>query len=121
MNFQDLGTSLENHRTICGKLLLASALGVALALINLGSAFAEQDLSKDIENARGDFKPVSQKQVDDARAELKQRMRDVEQFVKPSSENGKRWLRYLRWESLKDQVNEKEPKDVDALDDTITK
>src|SRR5690606_18989933 len=67
------------------------------------------------------FKPASDSQVADARAELKKQMADVEQFVKPSSQNGKQWIKYLKWDDLKKHVAEDKAESVDASEATLVK
>ena len=84
-------------------------------------AIAQQDFSNLIEQAKANFRPVGDEQVADARAELKKQMKDVEQFIKPSSQNGKRWTRYLKWDGLEQHVNDEHPKDVEAVDATLEK
>src|SRR4051812_21654741 len=84
-------------------------------------AFADQDLASRIDEARHNFKPVTDDQVSDARSEVKKRMRDLENFVQPSSPNGKHWLRYLQWDGLKEQLASQDAKDLDALDTTLAK
>jgi hypothetical protein len=48
-------------------------------------------------------------------------MKEIEQFVQPSSQNGQRWLKYLKWDGLKDEVNSKQPENVEAADATLEK
>jgi hypothetical protein len=95
-----------------------AALPVVFAVL-AGSAHAQNDISKLIDQAKQDFRPVSDRQLDDARAELRKRMRDVEDFVEPSTANGKQWMRYLRWDALKQAVAEERPKSVEAFNETL--
>jgi hypothetical protein len=80
---------------------------------------AQDDISDLIKRARSNFKPVSEKEPAAARAELRARMNDVADYVNPSGENGKVWLRYLRWDALKQAVAEDKPKDLAPLDTTL--
>lgn len=84
-------------------------------------ASAQQDFGPLVEQARANFKPVSEEQLTKARAEVQKQMRDVEQFVQPSSQNGQRWLKYLKWDALKAEVNNKKPAGVEAADATLEK
>lgn len=101
------------------------AVSVALASVTLlavvGKAAPQEDLGARIEEAKESFKPVSEKQVDQARSELQSRMRELEQFVQPSSQNGQRWLKYLHWDTLKQEVGAKDSKNYEALDVTLAK
>lgn len=98
------------------------AASAVFALL-LGATFtpAQQDIAGAVEQARGSFKPVSEQQVSEARAELRKRMNEIEQFVQPSSKNGQRWMRYLHWDTLKEQVNADESKNFEAVDATLGK
>ena len=71
--------------------------------------------------ARSSFEPVSQEQVDAARADLKKQMRESSAFVKPSTTNGKRWLRYLKWDALEAHIDKQDPSALEAIDDTLSK
>jgi hypothetical protein len=84
-------------------------------------AAANDDLASRIEDARHNFKPVSEDQVSDARAELQKRMKDVESYIQPSSKNGERWMRYLHWADLKDEVASQDSKNLEPLDTTLGK
>src|SRR4051812_14525719 len=101
--------------------LLTVTTAVVCTLIVGTKAFSQQDLSSLIDEARNNFRPISQQQVDEARAEVKQRMKEFERYVGPSTPNGKRWLRYLKWDALKDQIDEKDSKTLDAIQDTLAK
>jgi hypothetical protein len=103
------------------KLINLACLAMALFVLGSRPASAQQDISRLVDEARDDFKPVSDQQVESARAELRQRMSDVERFVGPSSQNGKRWLRYLRWDALKADVNDRQARNLEPLDDTLGK
>lgn len=100
------------------KLCRVAALSVILALL-AGSARAQNDVPQLTEQAKQDFRPVSEKQLDDARSELLKRIKEDENFVEPSSANGKRWLRYLRWDALKEAMNEDRPKSVAPFNATL--
>jgi hypothetical protein len=107
------GIRLTNHSFIF-------ALSAVMALL-CGTAMvqAQDDISDLIQRARGNFKPVGDKEPAEARAELKARMNEVADYVDPSSENGKVWLRYLRWDALKNAVADDKPKDLAPIDNTL--
>ncbi len=98
--------------------LLAS---VAWCVLVCGAAVAQQDLGARIEEAKQGLKPVTEKQVADARTDLQHQMRDLEQFVEPSTKNGQQWLKYLRWDALKQEVNAKDSKEHEAIDLSLGK
>ncbi len=96
----------------------------ALAALAFGAAAVAEDLPDVgglVEKARSNFKPASEQQVSAARADLQKQMNEIERFVQPSSQNGQRWLRYLKWDALKQQVNEEQPMNVEAVDATLEK
>jgi hypothetical protein len=86
--------------------------GLTLSAI---SAFAQDDLAALFNQARDSFKPASQDDVANARAELTDRMKELERFVRPSSKNGQMWLRYLRWEELKQGLAAEGTPNLNAL------
>src|SRR5215212_11732 len=106
---------MRPHRPICGVVdrtrstsqSFIVAFGAVVALFFGAAALqAKDDVSDLLQRARNNFKPVSDKELADARAELRERMKEVADFVRPSSENGKRWLRYLHWDALKQAAAE---------------
>src|SRR3954454_14707673 len=90
--------------------LLGAFFTFALLLLVPGSLRAENDLSRLIDDAKRDFKPVTKEDVEDARNELEHRMIDVERYVEPFTQNGRQWLHYLRWDALDDALREDRPK-----------
>jgi hypothetical protein len=108
-----LGARILTRRSV---VILTS---VAAIFIGAATLHAENDTSKLFQEARRNFKPVTDHQVADARAEVRDRMDDVADFVDPSTENGKSWLHYLRWDALKDAVAEQQPKSLEPFDKTI--
>ena len=77
----------------------------AVAIVLLaGSVDAQQDRPDIIQSAMESFRPVSDEELADARAELEDSMAALVRYVRPSSRNGERWLRYLRWEELKEAL-----------------
>jgi len=92
------------------------------SLLAFGSiALAQQDISALVDQARSDFKPATEQQVASAKADLQSKIQDIESFVGTSSENGKRWMRYLHWDDLKNQLKNGDPKDFAPLDATESK
>ena len=94
---------------------------VALAIVPVGGAAlqAEDNIADLIQQARSSFKPVSEKEVAAARADLRRHIDEVADFVNPSSENGKHWFRYLRLDALKKAVAEDRPNDLAPFDATL--
>ena len=58
----------------------------------------------EITRARERFEAVSEDQLAEARSELQRRMNDLERAVRPSSENGRKWLGFLRWDALREAL-----------------
>jgi hypothetical protein len=96
------------------------AIGVGLALlISTATLQAQEDLSKLIQDARANFKPVPEEEAAAARAEVKKRMQEVADYVRSNSENGKKWMRYLRWDALKAAMAEDRPQSYEPFNATI--
>lgn len=94
-------------------------LGAMLIATQAGVARAEGDLAAQFEAARQAFRPVTAEQVASARADLQKQMTEVENFVKPDSENGQQWMRFLRWDGLKASVAADQDVNLEALDNTL--
>ncbi len=105
------------------RLIFKSMVAAASILWALPSTllFAQQDLAGNVDQARKSFQPVTQEQVSQARTELKMQMQNIEDFVQPATENGRRWLRYLHWEGLRQQVASNDAKNLSPLDATLGK
>jgi hypothetical protein len=101
-----------NRGLVAALLALVSFLGAA------NFAQAQDDLSGLFEKAPANFKPVSEKEVADARADLDSSIKAVDQFIRPSSENGKRWTKYLRLDELKQALAAEGAPDLRALGTT---
>jgi hypothetical protein len=81
-------------------------------------AVAQDDVSTLVDQARKDFKPVKEEQLAKARTDLKQSMQELERFVGQSTENGRRWLRYLRWDALKKEMESDKPANLQPFEAT---
>lgn len=92
---------------------------VVVLLFGAATLQAQDNISDLIQRARGNFKPVAAKEPAEARAELRARMNEVADYIDPSSENGKVWQRYLRWDALNKAVAEDKPNDLAPLDSTL--
>ncbi|MEX0611727.1 MAG: hypothetical protein WD738_11875 [Pirellulales bacterium] len=75
----------------------------------------QEDLSPLFQRASEEFRPVTAKELADARSELVESMERLERFVRPSSPNGRRWLRYLRWNELKEALAAEGPPNLGPL------
>lgn len=80
--------------------LLAASLSLGFIINAQSVVFSQDDLGSLFERAASTFRPVSEQEYAKSRAELESSMKRVEAFVRPSTENGKAWLRYLRWDDL---------------------
>lgn len=101
-----------NRGPVAALLTLVSLLSAA----NL--AQAQDDLAGLFDKAPANFKPVSENEVADARADLNSSVKAVDQFIRPSSENGKRWTKYLRLDELKQALATEGAPDLRALGTT---
>lgn len=66
---------------------------------------AANPFAAEIQSARDAFQPISDDQLSAARTELDERMRALERFVGASSDNGKKWLKFLRWQPLEEALD----------------
>src|SRR5262245_7498240 len=118
---------MRPHSHSCGHIVttrraarpLIFALAAAGLLVGAGSLPAQDDISDLIKRARDNFRPVSEKEAAEARVDVRQRMNEVADFVNPSSQNGQRWFRYLRWDALKQALAEDRTRDFAPFDKTI--
>jgi hypothetical protein len=97
---------------------LALAAGVFLMAM-AASVRADSDLSALIDKARDNFRPVSAEQLAGDRRALEARMGQLERFVNPSSSNGQRWLKFLKWNALQEQLASPGPPELAVLDATL--
>jgi hypothetical protein len=88
-------------------------------VLNGGAAQAQEDFPALIQQARESFQPVTPGQLSQAQAQLAQRMEELERFVRPTSSNGQRWLRFLRWDGLKQALLADGPANLEAFDTTL--
>jgi hypothetical protein len=82
-------------------------------------ANAQEDLSELFDKASQDFRPVTDEQLSESRAQVRRRMEELERFVHPGTSNGRRWLSYLRWAPLKEEIAKDSPQDIEPLDATL--
>jgi hypothetical protein len=82
-------------------------------------AVAQENFPQLIQQAREQFQPVTPDQLSQARAELNQRIEELERFVRPATTNGQRWLNYLRWDTLRQALSEQGPPNLEGLDATL--
>lgn len=111
---------MRNPSLICGQ-LDGTRIGLVFAAILLlcGRLTASSDISQLIQEAKSSFKPVSSDQAIAAREEVRARMKELANFINPSSENGKHWLHYLRWDGLQQATAEERPESLKAIDETL--
>jgi len=109
---------IDRRRPLQRSLILVFS-AAAIALTGAAAVRAEDDHSRLIEDARRDFEPVSERELDDARSEVRKRMKDVEKYVKPSSKNGRAWLHYLRWDQLDEETQADRPESLEAFDESL--
>lgn len=94
-------------------------LSAVAALLPVAAAPAQENLAELVAAARQDFRPVSREQLASAREELMQRMYRLEQFVDARSDNGQRWLRFLRWNDLHAGLTADDSDAIAAFDATL--
>jgi hypothetical protein len=97
----------------------AASLAIASVLLTTSLSAAQDDFNALIQQAREAFQPVRPEQLAAARAALDQRMGELERFVRPSTSNGQRWLRYLRWDALRAELANEGPPRIEVLDVTL--
>jgi hypothetical protein len=94
---------------------------VAALLLWTSGLWAQDDIANQIQQAKSGFKPVSERELAESRDEIRGRMKDVANYLKPQTENGKRWLRYLRWDALNEAVTADQPtsSELSHINDTL--
>lgn len=112
-----LRTRIHSTPIVYRAAVALAAVGWLLAMA--GPAPAQQDLAALIQQARDSFQPVNAEQLAAARTVLSQRMDELEQFVRPTSANGQKWLKYLRWDTLKEQLAAAGPANLEPFDATL--
>jgi hypothetical protein len=108
---QSLLRAARLNRTI-----LATVLAIAALVLFANQACAQQeDLATLFEEAREEFRPITEDELWDARGEVLDSMDALERFVRPGTRNGDRWLRYLRWEALDEAMGPDGPPPIQPL------
>lgn len=102
----------------CRVATIASLTAFSLVLL-VTTAPGQENLAELVAAARQEFRPVSSDQIASAREDLMQRMYRLEQFVNPMSDNGQRWLRFLRWDGLHAGLSEGGASAIAAFDATL--
>jgi hypothetical protein len=98
---------------------------IAVALLSLVSglfcsaANAQVDVSALIDTAREAFRPTTDEQLRASRGQVRHRMDELERFVHPGTSNGQRWLNYLRWEPLREEIAKENPQNIEPFDATL--
>jgi hypothetical protein len=83
-------------------------VSLLLAVGLLGNASvgrADEDLSTLIAAARAKFAPISAEQVAAAKSQLQTQATALERFVRPTTANGKQWLKYLQWDAMQKSLD----------------
>jgi hypothetical protein len=94
-------------------------LGLAGPVLPNIDAHAQEQLSELFDQAAENFRPVTDDQLAESRADVRRRMDELERFVHPRTSNGQRWFRYLRWAPLKEEIAKESPDDIDVFDATL--
>jgi hypothetical protein len=119
MEGQTMRTSFSLGRANQRFAIVQSIIAATVAVAWLGGAadrgLAAGDFSAQVRSARDRFTPVSEEQLAAARSDLQQRARELERFVGPRSANGQKWLRYLNWDRLQEQLQAEGQVDFEPL------
>lgn len=100
--------------------LVAAGFFIAAAAQTIAQSNQPQPaaLADLIRQARERFTPPGDKELAEARAELRRRANELERFVRPTSANGRQWLKYLQWDSFKQQLPAQGQPDLAVLTET---
>ena len=99
--------------------LFVAVFGLAAGLVSNFMAYAQSDLSELFDRAGQEFRPVTDEQLTQARAQVRRRMEELERFVHPGTSNGRRWLDYLRWAPLEEEIAKESPQNIEPFDATL--
>ncbi len=89
-----------NHRR-----LAITLLAIAVALPPVASRLLASPLGDKAREAVAEYRPVDETQLEAARARLGQAALRLETFLKPGSEKGESWKRFLKWEGVQKQLD----------------
>src|SRR5262245_5404662 len=90
-----------------------------ISFLSVDTSWSQDDISAQVDKARTGFRPVTAEQVSAARANLAKQIADLERFVQPSTANGRKWLKFLKWDALKEALATKDAPKLEALDATL--
>lgn len=105
--------------------LYLAALASGLLIVS-GSAFSQQptpagDLSDVVEDAKGNFQPVTDEDVSKAKRTLEAKLGTLEDLLNNgTAENEEAWKTYLRWSDLETQLSAEKP-DLRTLEEIYLK
>jgi hypothetical protein len=100
---------------------VTTAVLATTILMSVRTALSQDDVSVLIDQARANFQPVTNVQLSAARAVLDKQMNELGRFVKPSTANGKRWLKFLKWNGLTEALAAEGPPQLEPMDATLSR
>ncbi len=110
---------IANHQQqSINRRIISAVVNITVLLLTANCVHAQEDLSPLFQKAAEEFRPVTDQELAGARAEVIERMEALERFVRPSSTNGQHWLRFLRWDALKEALAAEGQPDPRPLADT---
>jgi hypothetical protein len=75
----------------------------------------EVSLSEHFRQAREQFSPPSEQQLAEARAALLREANELRRYLRPNTANGRRWLAYLRWDALQQELRDQQAPEPSVL------
>jgi len=119
-NFRSFSFLLVIRLSATARHAVAMMAIAMLCAIAPTAANAQDDQSALFDQAAKEFEPVSQDELADSRKDLTESVQSLERFVRSSSRNGERWLKYLRWDGLKKALDA-DPPELGALAETYSR
>jgi hypothetical protein len=107
------------HILLASNLLYLTGLAGSPVLAQFAPSAAEP-LPAVIRRERGNFRPLTQADVNSRRAELNSAVDRLERYLATGGANGANWRRYLRWNEMRAELQKGPDADLELLDEIQT-
>ena len=98
-----------------------ATVSLVLMLFATPAVAVDEQMAKAIEQAKTDYQPVSDEELQAAQTELATAGEELETLLIPGSDRGERWKKYLKWEGVQNSLANADKPDLAALSTTLGK